>query len=154
MNAYQGRGVREVQPEQGTTHSEYEIILKLSVNDPGLLRQAVGQLLRDKGLGTEDIDDTIGPVDDPSIIDCLAALVMPDVVEGCRIEAFDIHSGARPAPIQKRSEIVAQDRPPPPRPRPFDETADDAGWRAGLDAPTIRVSGSLTSPGRIPGLPN
>lgn len=154
MNAYQGRGVREVQPEQGTTHSEYEAILKFSVNDPGLLRQAVGQLLRDKGLGAEEIDDTIGPIDDPSIIDCLAALVMPDVVEGCHIEEFDIHSGVRPAPVQKQSEIVAHDRPIAPRPRPYSETADDAGWRAGLDAPVIRVSGSMTSHDRTSLLPN
>ncbi len=67
----------------------YDVILKFAVSDPPSLWRAAAQRLRDSGLGADDIDATIGFIDDPHVDACLAAIMLPMSVDGS--ELIDFH---------------------------------------------------------------
>jgi hypothetical protein len=69
--------------------TRYDVILKFNVPDPALLWQAAARRLEGSGLEPGDVDETIGSIDDPSIDDCLATLMLPMVADGC--ELVDVH---------------------------------------------------------------
>ncbi len=151
MNADQRGGTGEVQFEHGQATSEYDVILKFSITDSGRLWQAAAQRLRNLGLDAEDIDDTLGPIDDPAIRDCLLTLTMPDPVDGCRLEEFEASPGSV-TPVAVRGEAVTQERKTSSH---MLETAVDAesDWRAALDVPAICVAAAMPGADQI-ALPN
>lgn len=135
MNAYQGSGAEETHSEHEKSLNDYEVILKFSVKDANLLWRAAAQRLQDSALELDEIEDTIGPVDDPVLQDCLMLLAMPEAIEGCVLAEADIYAGGRPALVLVKNEIVAHERIAPVRPLAIDDPdADDADWRQGLDA--------------------
>ncbi len=155
MNAGKGHGTSETQFEDGQAVSEFDVILKFSVTDSGPLWHAAAQRLRNLGLGDDDIDDTLGPIDDPAIRDCLLTLAMPDPVDGCRLEEVEARPGDL-TPVAMREEVVMQERKTS---SPVLETAAEAesDWRAALDVPALCVAGNLPGPdhaSRASALPN
>lgn len=63
---------------------EYQFSLKLRVDSPGKLWQAAAlRCLAQPGICEDDVTDMIGPVDDPSIADCLMVLALPEHLPGC-----------------------------------------------------------------------
>ncbi len=69
-----------------------DIILKLMISDPERLWRAAAQRLELSGLDQDDLEDTIGSVDDPQIEDCLVAVMLPFQIEGCDLVEFQIRS--------------------------------------------------------------
>lgn len=71
---------------QAMVSREYNISLTLSVTDPEALWIATAErLLTLSDMSMEDVEETIGPREDPSIGDCLAALASPCALPGCRL---------------------------------------------------------------------
>jgi len=128
MNSCLGRGGSETSSQQEKSLTEYEVILKLTVQDVASLWRAAAQQLYSGGLESDDVDETIGPIDDPVINDCLATLTLPKAVEGCDLVDFDVHLGSRPGRL-----FGADDRPAAVRP------ALDVPWGGG------RILGRHTS---------
>ena len=85
----------------------YEVSMRLSVRDAGLLwRMAAVHALSQGTLTEEDVIEMFGPMEDPSLADCIAMLVGPGDLAGCCFEEFSVkpaepavrHTGkARPA---------------------------------------------------------
>lgn len=63
---------------------EFEFRLKLRVECPTTLWHAAARRCGSSiDPSIDDIVDLIGPLEDPSIVDCLMALALPDRVAGC-----------------------------------------------------------------------
>lgn len=60
---------------------EFEFTLKLRVECHRDLRQSAVQKL--SGMNEEEISELLGPVEDPSLKDCLMALLLPKPMSGC-----------------------------------------------------------------------
>lgn len=76
---------------------EYRFSLKLRVDSPDQLwRAAAARCLTLPGICEDDLADMIGPIDDPSISDCLMVLTLPDQVPGCTRLDADLHSDGTP----------------------------------------------------------
>ena len=71
-----------------------DIILKLAISDPEKLWRAAARRLEVTGLGKDDLEDTIGSIDDPQIEDCLIAVMMPFQVEGCDLVEFQVQAAS------------------------------------------------------------
>lgn len=71
----------------------YDVMLKFAVRDPARLWRAAAQLLQMGGLDADDVDETIGTIDDPSIDDCLATILLPRTADGCDVIDFEIQHG-------------------------------------------------------------
>lgn len=77
--------------DEHTTTNEYRFSLTISVRDPHILwRAAAAQALAVTGLDQEDIEDVIGPMDDPQIADCLSILLTPATLSGCMLRDQEI----------------------------------------------------------------
>ena len=61
----------------------FDVVLTVTVPDPASLWRAAARRLEGSGLDPEDVDETIGSIDDPSIDDCLATLMLPAAPDGC-----------------------------------------------------------------------
>lgn len=69
----------------------FDVRLRLEVNDPRLLwRIAAARALSGGGLVLEDVEDMIGPEEDPSRQDCLIMLLVPHGVEGCTMRSIHV----------------------------------------------------------------
>lgn len=69
----------------------YRISIAIDVVNPrALWNAALSRGLMAPGATFEDVVDTIGPSDDPAIVDCLAMLALPADLKGCSIEDFTI----------------------------------------------------------------
>ncbi|MEO8723664.1 MAG: hypothetical protein ABI395_09115, partial [Sphingobium sp.] len=76
--------------------TEFLVTIALSVRDVDLLwRMAATHALSIAGLEQEDVEDVIGVLEDPSIADCLAMLLVPKPVAGCVITSFSVASATR-----------------------------------------------------------
>ncbi|WP_288804350.1 hypothetical protein [uncultured Novosphingobium sp.] len=76
---------------------EYRFSLKLRVDSPNQLWNAAAARCRTlPGICEDDVSDMIGPVDDPSIMDCLMVLALPDQVPGCTRLDADLCSDVPP----------------------------------------------------------
>lgn len=63
---------------------EYWFSLKLRVDSPTQLWQAAAlRCLSQADLSQEEVEDLIGPIEDPSIADCLMVLALPERLPGC-----------------------------------------------------------------------
>ena len=70
---------------------EYRVSLTLSVSDvTALWASAAARLLAAPGAEFCDVVDVIGPREDPSICECIAALARPAPVVGCALEDFSV----------------------------------------------------------------
>lgn len=63
---------------------EYWFSLRLRVDSPAQLWQAAAlRCLSQSDLGREEVEDMLGPIEDPSIADCLMMLALPERLPGC-----------------------------------------------------------------------
>lgn len=74
-------------------NTAYTVIFSLTVEDvPALWSAAANRALSMPGTTLDDVMDTIGSREDPSIEDCLSMLVAPAPIAGCLLEDFDIRA--------------------------------------------------------------
>lgn len=67
----------------------YRLELSISVRDArSLWAAAAAKALAIGLMSMEDVEDTLGPVEDPSITDCLALLAEPAPMPGCSLAGF------------------------------------------------------------------
>jgi hypothetical protein len=72
---------------------EYRINVTVAVNDIAQLwSAAAARAMTAPGMRIEDVLDTIGPREAPSVRDCLAMLAVPGAIPGCRVDDFWIDS--------------------------------------------------------------
>jgi len=63
---------------------EYWFSLRLRVDAPAQLWQAAAlRCLSQTDLDQSEVEDMIGPIEDPSIADCLMILALPERIPGC-----------------------------------------------------------------------
>lgn len=75
----------------GVAAREYRIELRVSVRDARSLWAAAAAKALAIGLMTlEDVQETLGPSEDPSIADCLSLLAEPAALPGCSLETFTV----------------------------------------------------------------
>ena len=68
---------------------EYRISITLAVNDVSRLwSAAAAKAMTAPGMRIEDVLDTIGPREAPSVRDCIAMLTAPGAVPGCCVDDF------------------------------------------------------------------
>ena len=68
---------------------QYRISLTLAVTDGrALWTAAAARLLGTPGMTLDDVVEVIGPCEDPSISDCIAALAKPTDLPGCVLDDF------------------------------------------------------------------
>lgn len=78
---------REFRLPRALRTADYRLTLSVSIADVDVLwSTAAARLLKSPGITVDDIDETIGSREDPSISDCLAALWEPLVPAGCVAE--------------------------------------------------------------------
>lgn len=71
--------------------ADYRVELRFSVRDARSLWAAAAAKALAIGLMTlEDVEDTLGPCEDPSIDDCIALLAEPGPVPGCTLAGFHV----------------------------------------------------------------
>lgn len=71
----------------------YDINLRIAVADGAALWRAAAEqmLMQTSGeISRQEIEDVLGPMDDPAVSDCLALVIGPRPVAGCIFEDFDI----------------------------------------------------------------
>lgn len=73
---------------------EVDVTVRLSVNDTGALWAAAAAKALSAGMTIDEIAETIGPREDPSVVDCIALLCEPAGLPGCAIEDFTVASAA------------------------------------------------------------
>lgn len=67
------------------------------VSDPAALWHAAARVaLRQAGRTIADVEDVLGPIEDPALADCLAMLTAPDALPGCMPLRFAAAALARP----------------------------------------------------------
>lgn len=70
---------------------QYHVTLAISVDDVAALWAAAAEIcVRDAGLSADEVDETIGPREDPSIEDCLTILALPTRLAGCEVVDFSL----------------------------------------------------------------
>ena len=68
---------------------EYRITITLAVNDVARLwSAAAAKAMSAPGMRIEDVLDTIGPREAPSVRDCLAMLTVPGAIPGACVDDF------------------------------------------------------------------
>ena len=68
---------------------EYRVTLTLAVADPyALWTMAAARLITSSSMTAQDVVDVIGPRDDPSVADCIAAMARPEPIAGCVFDDF------------------------------------------------------------------
>lgn len=91
----------------------YRVVLSLGIADAQTLWEAAAErALAMPGMTLSDVIDTIGPREDPSIVDCLAMLTAPAAVPGCVMLDYSVR--------ELREDVgraVAMRLPVPPSPR-------------------------------------
>lgn len=71
--------------------ADYRVEFRFSVRDARSLWAAAAAKALAIGLMTlEDVEDTLGPCEDPSIDDCIALLAEPGPVPGCTLTGFHV----------------------------------------------------------------
>jgi hypothetical protein len=74
-----------------------EVTFHLTVGDMHALWGAAAELaMTVPGMTCEDLVDTIGPREDPSIRECIALLTAPRAIAGCTLETFAVREIAPP----------------------------------------------------------
>jgi len=82
LSAGTGTGTGGAQPE-------YRVSITLAVNDVARLwSAAAAKAMAAPGMRIEDVLDTIGPREAPSVPDCIAMLAAPGPLAGCALDDF------------------------------------------------------------------
>ena len=69
------------------------LTFQFSITDPAALWRAAAQrCMNGTGLSPEDVFETLGPPEDPSVEDCLAMLLSAPLIPGCAIEDMAIEA--------------------------------------------------------------
>ena len=73
---------------------EYWFSLKLRVDSPEQLWQAAAlRCLSQSNLSPAEVEEIIGPIEDPSVSDCLMILALPERIPGCsRLDTILAHT--------------------------------------------------------------
>ncbi|PNU04759.1 hypothetical protein [Novosphingobium guangzhouense] len=88
---------------------EYWFSLRLRVDAPAQLWQAAAlRCLSQSDLSQDEVEDLIGPIEDPSIADCLMMLALPERIPGCtRLDTtLQPVAAGEPAPMQECRDAV------------------------------------------------
>ncbi|MDT8758485.1 hypothetical protein MZO42_07230 [Sphingomonas psychrotolerans] len=72
------------------TTGSYTVTLTLNVEDSQALWTAAADKALQAGMALSDVLDTIGPREDPAIMDCIAMLTAPGAIAGCALDEFDV----------------------------------------------------------------
>lgn len=65
---------------------EYKLTLMLAVDDAtGLWNAAAKSFIENPDMTMEDVEETLGPREDPMIEDCLVTMAIPRNLVGCRL---------------------------------------------------------------------
>ena len=86
----------------------FDIGIRVRVKDVALLwRMAAAHALSMPGLEPEDVEEIIGPMEDPSLADCLGLLLTPKAIAGCSFAEFSVNGAAKPprSPRRRKSRI-------------------------------------------------
>ncbi len=94
-----GMELRPVRAESGVRDGRYEVSVRLSVRDPGQLWRKAAAHMLGRGCSEQDIEEMFGPMEDPSVADCIAALLDPCALAGCSFDEFSV----APAGVARRS---------------------------------------------------
>lgn len=78
------------------TQQEYWFSLRLRVDSPTQLWHAAALRCRQSGMSQDEVEDLIGPVEDPSITDCLMLLALPERLPGCTRLDTALHAADLP----------------------------------------------------------
>lgn len=77
--------------ERKGSGAEFHFTLKLSVESVAALWSAAARRsMDDSDLNADDIAETFGPPEDPSVEDCLMALTLPLRIPGCTMLEVDL----------------------------------------------------------------
>jgi hypothetical protein len=98
-----GKGEGELAMESAA-NTEIEILLRVEIHDTIALWQAAARHLARCGLDMDDIDETIGPIEDPLIEACIATLTLQDGLAGCELRDIRLE--------QRRAFPVGRDQLP------------------------------------------
>lgn len=152
MNADHRHEASDTHAQDDRTIAEFDVILKFSITDTRPLWRAAAQRLQTLGLDADDIEETLGPIDDPTIRDCLLTLTMPDPVDGCRLEECEVRFGGAAPTATIRIATGAQEL----KSSEALETAVaiEADWHTALDVPVLCVPGSLPGTDHLTARPN
>lgn len=116
MDACVGSGAVDAITENRGNPAEYQLTLRLSVEDiAALWRAAAERCIAGSDLTPDDVGETIGPVEDPSIEECLTMIMLGRDLAGCRMLDFSLKAvddGAMPAGIGAR--VCENDAEPAP----------------------------------------
>ncbi|MBO9713502.1 hypothetical protein [Sphingomonas sp.] len=83
--------VGDVRNTSGGSSTAFDVTFTLTVHDARLLwAAAADRLRRTPGLTEEDVEETIGTVEDPAIAECISVLAAPAQIPGCMPERFEV----------------------------------------------------------------
>ncbi|RJF85751.1 hypothetical protein [Sphingomonas cavernae] len=82
--------------------------MKLVVDDAGELWNLAAKRCLD--WTSDEIDETIGPREDPSIEDCLAMVALPAPIAGCRMIDVALRKAGRPGAELRSGEYEVEPR--------------------------------------------
>lgn len=77
--------------DTGDEGSHFDIRICVSVQDAATLwRMAAATAMTSGGLTEADVEDMLGPCEDPNIADCLGLILGPGMLAGCTFEDFAV----------------------------------------------------------------
>lgn len=75
--------------DAGDEGSHFDIRICVSVQDAAMLwRMAAATAMISGGLTEADVEDMLGPREDPNIADCIGLILGPGALAGCTFEEF------------------------------------------------------------------
>jgi len=84
--SHAGKGSRDASCD---VQPEYRITITLAVHDvAGLWSAAAAKAMAAPGMRIEDVLDTLGAREAPSVTDCIAMLTAPAALAGCSVDDF------------------------------------------------------------------
>jgi hypothetical protein len=93
--------------ETGQTGTRFRVSFDLVVTDPQALWHAAAQVaFRQPGITIAEVEDVLGPAEDPMLAECLAMLTTPDAVPGCMPLDFAVIPVASPQLAQLRERTM------------------------------------------------
>lgn len=98
----------ESDPPLDALSRQYEVKLRFSVQDLGLLwRMAAAHMLSLGDYTGEDVVEMLGPMEDPSVADCIAIMAGPPDLAGCCCEEFSVvGAGAAVGPSARNRPVT------------------------------------------------
>lgn len=92
---------------EGSSSERFRVSFDIVISDPQALWHAAASMaFQQAGMTIEDIEDVLGPAEDPSIADCVAMLTAPDAIPGCAPLSFAVEPIANPKLVQLRERAL------------------------------------------------